>query len=628
MITVFRQTLCCLLLLWLPVSWAAESGWLRSPDNDHASVRLRADTSPEGETRLLLDVKLEDGWKTYWRSPGEGGVAPAIAWKENMPAVDWFWPTPSRFDVAGMTTQGYHHRVTFPMAVRGPSPAMLSGVLTLSTCSNVCLLTDYPFTLKPSAHDPAFAHDYAQAMGQIPLSRGLTQTLSVGARPGELVVEATRAGGWSSPALFLDAVDNADFGKPQLRVEGEKLLATVPVSDGWGEGAPDLRGQTVTLVLANDGVAQESTLAIGSTTAKMADSAELPLWQVMLMALAGGLILNLMPCVLPVLGMKLGSILLVEEKSRQRIRRQFLASVAGIIASFMALAMLMTVLRLTHQALGWGIQFQSPWFIGFMVLVMLIFSASLFGLFEFRLPSAMTTRLATHGGNGMAGHFWQGAFATLLATPCSAPFLGTAVAVALTASFPVLWGLFLALGVGMSLPWLFVALRPGLALRLPRPGRWMNGLRRVLGVMMLGSAIWLATLLLPHLGYATGSPVKERVVWQPLSEQAIQDALAQHKRVFIDVTAEWCITCKVNKYNVLQREEIQDALQQPDVVALRGDWTLPADDITDFLKKRGQVAVPFNQIYGPGLPQGQSLPTLLTRDAVLQTLRDAKGVTP
>ncbi|MDM2947440.1 protein-disulfide reductase DsbD domain-containing protein [Citrobacter sp. CK207] len=628
MITVFRQTLCCLLLLWLPVSWAAESGWLRSPDNDHASVRLRADTSPEGETRLLLDVKLENGWKTYWRSPGEGGVAPAIAWKEDMPAVDWFWPTPSRFDVAGMTTQGYHHRVTFPMAVRGPSPAMLSGVLTLSTCSNVCLLTDYPFTLKPSAHDPAFAHDYAQAMGQIPLSRGLTQTLSVGARPGALVVEATRAGGWSSPALFLDAVDNADFGKPQLRVEGEKLLATVPVSDGWGEGAPDLRGQTVTLVLANDGVAQESTLAIGSTTAKMADSAELPLWQVMLMALAGGLILNLMPCVLPVLGMKLGSILLVEEKSRQRIRRQFLASVAGIIASFMALAMLMTVLRLTHQALGWGIQFQSPWFIGFMVLVMLIFSASLFGLFEFRLPSAMTTRLATHGGNGMAGHFWQGAFATLLATPCSAPFLGTAVAVALTASFPVLWGLFLALGVGMSLPWLFVALRPGLALRLPRPGRWMNGLRRVLGVMMLGSAIWLATLLLPHLGYATSSPAKERVVWQPLSEQAIQDALAQHKRVFIDVTAEWCITCKVNKYNVLQREEIQDALQQPDVVALRGDWTLPADDITNFLKKRGQVAVPFNQIYGPGLPQGQSLPTLLTRDAVLQTLRDAKGVTP
>ena len=156
----------------------------------------------------------------------------------------------------------------------------------------------------------------------------------------------------------------------------------------------------------------------------------------------------------------------------------------------------------------------------------------------------------------------------------------------------------------------------------------MNILRRLLGVMMLGSAIWLATLLLPHLGFASQSTAKESVNWQPLSEQAIEEALAQHKRVFVDVTADWCITCKVNKFNILQKEDIQTALQQPDVVALRGDWTLPSDAITEFLKKRGQVAVPFNQIYGPGMPQGQALPTLLTRDAVLNTLADAKGVNP
>ncbi|MCQ7060694.1 thioredoxin family protein [Escherichia coli] len=626
MMTVFRQALFCLLLLWLPVSWAADIGWLRSPDNDHASVRLRADTSAEGQARLLLDVKLEDGWKTYWRSPGEGGVAPSVTWKGEMPAVDWFWPTPARFEVANITTQGYHDKVTFPMVVHGTLPATINGVLTLSTCSNVCLLTDFPFSVTPSVQDPTFAHDYAQAMGQIPLASGLTDTLSAGARAGELVVEAHRAGGWSTPGLYLDTVDDVDFGMPQIRIDGDTLLATVPVHDSWGEGAPDLRGKLVTLVLADNGVAQESQLAIGDAPA--ADTAAPAMWQVVAMALLGGLILNLMPCVLPVLGMKLGSILLVEEKSRRQVRRQFLASVAGILVSFMALALLMTVLRMTNQALGWGIQFQSPWFIGVMVLVMLAFSASLFGLFEFRLPSTMTTTLATRGGNGLAGHFWQGAFATLLATPCSAPFLGTAVAVALTASLPTLWGLFLALGLGMSLPWLLVALRPGLALRLPRPGRWMNILRRLLGVMMLGSAIWLATLLLPHLGVFTQSAVKESVNWQPLSEQAIDDALAQHKRVVVDVTADWCITCKVNKYNVLHKEDVQAALQQPDVVALRGDWTLPSEAITAFLKKRGQVAVPFNQIYGPGLPEGQALPTLLTREAVLKTLADAKGVNP
>lgn len=626
MILAFRQALICLLFLWLPVSWAAESGWLRSPQNDHASVRVRADTTAQGETRLLIDVKLENGWKTYWRSPGEGGIAPSIAWKENSPAVNWYWPTPARFDVAGITTQGYHQRVTFPLRVQGKAPATLAGVLTLSTCSNVCLLTDYPFSVAPSSRDAGFAHDYAQAMGRIPLAQGLTDTLQADARPGELIVTAQRSAGWTDPALFLDSVGEVDFGKPHIRVDGDTMRATVPVHDSWGEGAPDLRGQPLTLVLADNEVAQESELTPGDAPAAVGGG--LPLWQVVLMALAGGLILNLMPCVLPVLAMKLGSVLLVEDKSRRQVRRQFLASVVGILASFMALALLMTILRLSNQTLGWGIQFQNPWFIGVMMLVMLAFSASLFGLFTFRLPASLTTKLATHGGNGLAGHFWQGAFATLLATPCSAPFLGTAVAVALTASLPTLWGLFLALGVGMSLPWLLVAMRPGLAQRLPRPGRWMNGLRRLLGLMMLGSAIWLATLLLPHLGFSSSPAEKERVNWQPLSELAITDALAQHKRVFIDVTAEWCITCKVNKYNVLTTPSVQEALGQPDVVALRGDWTLPSDEITAFLNARGQVAVPYNQIYGPGLPQGQTLPTLLTRDNLLKTLAEAKGETP
>ncbi|WP_447858465.1 protein-disulfide reductase DsbD family protein [Enterobacter ludwigii] len=628
MMFIFRQMLLCLSLLWLSVSWATEDDWLRSPENNHASVRLRADTSAQGVTRLLLDVKLENGWKTYWRSPGEGGVAPAIRWDSEKLRVNWFWPTPSRFDVAGITTQGYHEAVSFPLSIQGKAPATITGVLTLSTCSNVCLLTDYPFSVTPSMQDASFAYDYTQAMGKVPLKRGVTDSLNIGARPGELIVSAQRMEGWLLPELFLDAIDDVDFGKPDIRVDGDMLQATVPVRDSWGEGAPDLRGKTITLVLADDGLAQESRLPVGAATMRSTDSAALPFWQVILMALAGGFILNLMPCVLPVLGMKLGSILLVEENSRQQVRQQFLASVGGILASFMALASLMTVLRLTNRALGWGIQFQNPWFIGFMALVMLVFSASLLGLFEFRLPSAMTTKLATHGGNGLAGHFWQGAFATLLATPCSAPFLGTAVAVALTASLPTLWGLFMALGLGMSIPWLLVALRPGLVLRLPRPGRWMNVLRKLLGAMMLGSAIWLSMLLLQHLGGVSQSPTKESVNWQPLSEQAIQQALAQNKRVFIDVTADWCITCKVNKYNVLLKEDVQAALQQPDVVALRGDWTLPSTDITDFLKQRGQVAVPYNQIYGPGLPEGQALPTLLTRDAVMQTLMDAKGVKP
>lgn len=668
MLMVFRRLLVCLLWLWLPVSQAADSGWLRAAENQHASVRLRAQNDDSGTTRLLLDVALEKGWKTYWRSPGEGGIAPAIAWKTPLD-VTWHWPTPQRFDVAGITTQGYHGNVSFPLEIHGPVPQILSGVLTLSTCSNVCILTDYPFVLDmTTAAGDGFGYDFTRALGTLPRPDGLTSRLTSAYGGGKLTVTAVREAGWRQPSLFIDSMENVDFGKPTFSLNGETLVAQIPVTDSWGEAAPDLSGKRLSLVLADSGLAQESTSIVSEGLPAQAPA----LWWVLLMALAGGLVLNIMPCVLPVLAMKLGSLVQTGTRERATVRRQFLASVCGIVASFLALALMMTLLRLGNQALGWGIQFQNPWFIGAMALVMVLFSASLLGLFEIRLSSGTSTFLATRGGKGLMGHFCQGAFATLLATPCTAPFLGTAVSVALVAPLPLLWGIFLAMGVGMSLPWLLVAAWPGLARHLPRPGRWMNILRVILGLMMLGSSVWLLSLLTAHIGrmpvialtallalalllatlwrYRWRTTLKagvltlavagvvaflsppdgqtsrrDRVNWQPLSEQAISDALASNKRLFIDVTADWCVTCKANKYNVLLRDDVQNALSEPDVVALRGDWSRPSAAIGRFLTTRGSAAVPFNQIYGPGLAQGRVLSPLLSRDELLATLSDAKG---
>lgn len=676
MFTLIRSVV-LLLLFWLPGLQAADSGWLQNPQNRHAEVRLRADASQPDRTRLLLDIRLQDGWKTYWRSPGEGGIAPAIRWQDGITGARWFWPVPQRFDVAGISTQGYHQQASLPIELPAPAPAHLAGTLTLSTCSNVCILTDYPFSLQMSASaDPAFNHDYARAMGTVPIEHGLTDRITASYRQGELQIVADRQDGWQQPALFLDGLAGSSFGEPRFTLNGSQLVAHVPVSDEWGESAPDLKGKTLSLVLADGGLAQQISLPVAANLTPPA--ATLPLWQMLLMALAGGFILNLMPCVLPVLGMKLGSIITAPQRDRRSVRLQFLASSAGIVASFMALALLMTALRLTDRALGWGIQFQNPWFIGFMVLVTLLFSASLFGVLHLRLPSTLNTRLATHAGHGLSGHFWQGAFATLLATPCSAPFLGTAVAFALAASLPLLWVMFVALGIGMSLPWLLIAAWPALALKLPRPGRWMNVLRILLGLLMLASCFWLVSLLVNHIGATatltvaavimlillvtlikqcgiklaamvttlllacaggvllTGvisttpdkKALQDRVNWQPLSEQAIRQALDANKRVFIDVTADWCVTCKANKYNVLLREDVQQALMAEDVVALRGDWSRPSESITRFLQQRGSVAVPFNQIYGPGIPQGVVLSPLLDRPTLLKTLNDAKGNEP
>lgn len=683
MFNLSKTALFCLLLLWMPTLWAADSGWLVSPQNSHAKVRIHAEPSTSGATRLLLSVQLDKGWKTYWRSPGEGGIAPTIAWSTPLDAVKWYWPVPQRFDVSGISTQGYHEQVMLPIVISAKAPQTLNGILTLSTCSNVCILTDYPFSLDLSSplsdeNQQQFQHDFAQAMGQVPIANALTQQIQAGFGHGEVQILAVRDEGWQQPELFFDTLADVDFGKLQVSVQGNQLSVRVPATDGWGEGVGDLRGKPLTMVITDAGLAQEATVTIGQALTLPQSSPRF--WSWIVMALAGGFILNLMPCVLPVLAMKLGSILQTGQQTRRQIRWQFLASSAGIVTSFWLLALLMTALRLGNHALGWGIQFQSPWFIGFMVLVTALFTANLFGLFEINLSSSLNSRIAAPrvekaGARGLAGHFGQGALATLLATPCSAPFLGTAVAFALAAPLPALWGIFTALGVGMSLPWLAVALWPKLVLFLPRPGRWMNRLRIGMGGLMLASSLWLLSLMVSHVGLQlviviTGvllltlllaigwrygvrvaaivsligvliigglllagsltanlwrKPLHDNIPWQPLTESAIKEALVEHKRVFVDVTADWCVTCKVNKIHVLMRDDVQQALQAPDVVALRGDWTRPSADITEFLRQRGSVAIPFNQIYGPQQPQGVVLSPLLDSDVLLKILADAKG---
>lgn len=674
MLNIFRGVV-FLLLACAGVAHGADTGWLTSPQNDHARIRFQAE---KGNDRIdgLLSIELASGWKTYWRSPGEGGVAPQIIWN-NGEQARWYWPAPSRFKISGLTTQGYHDRVAIPMTIAAAPGDVLEGTLTLSTCSNVCLLTDYRLRLdfnQPADGD--FRHAFARAMRTVPADTGVTNDLAAHRVGSQLVITATTTGEWKNPGIYFDPMDGGIVaGDPDIRAEGSHLKVTVPVTDEWGEIPATLAGKALSLVLTNGEKAQQINLTAG---ADIAPAATVSFGKIVLFALLGGLILNLMPCVLPVMGMKLSAVLQAGS-DRGMVRLRFLATSAGILTSFALLALMVTILKLTGASLGWGIQFQNPWFIGLMVAVTFLFSLNLFGVVEMLLPSAAVSRLATAGGAGMAGSFCEGVFATLLATPCSAPFLGTAVAFALAAPLQELWLIFLVLGLGMAAPWLFVALFPQTAALLPRPGRWMNTLKMALGVMMLASSLWLTTLLGLHLGETAGgmltlaltvaAPIAllaarpratpafwlviialaafagfqvrgllaegaivsspeanaQQIRWQPLSEAAIQSALADGKRVFIDISADWCVTCKVNEHRVLNQPAIISALAEPDVVALRGDWSKPSEPIARFLQSRNRYAIPFNQVYGSGVPQGETLPPLLDQQSVLNALTHARG---
>jgi len=674
MVNLFRG----FVFLWLScigIVHAADTGWLVSPQNDHARIRFQAERE-QTHIKGLLTVELKPGWKTYWRSPGEGGVAPKITWPQGV-TDSWSWPVPSRFDISGMTTQGYHDKVTIPIVLDGVKGDTLDGTLTLSTCSNVCLLTDYPLHLDfTQPVDDGFRHAFDRAMQAVPGTSGVSADLSAWLSDGNLVVTGTTDGKWDNPGIYFDPLEGDILpGEPAIKHDGNTLRVTVPVTDEWGDKPTSLEGKRLSFVLTNGSDAQQTTMTVGATPAE--PSAPGGTGKMVLFALLGGLILNLMPCVLPVMGMKLNSILQAGS-DRRVIRLRFLATSAGILTSFMLLAAMVTGLKLAGASLGWDIQFQNPWFIGLMVTVTFLFALNLFGTFEMLLPSAATGRLATAGGAGLGGSFCEGMFATLLATPCSAPFLGTAVAFALGAPLHALWLIFLMLGVGMSLPWLFVALVPKTAMLLPKPGRWMNTLKAILGLMMLASSLWLATLLSLHLGAMvsqivvlvlivvalvlftlkgqTSSPlfwivvialsafggyqlrgvftsppdapaqhIAETIPWQPLSEDAIQQALSQGKRVFVDISADWCVTCKVNEHRVLNQPDIIAALSQPDVVALRSDWSQPSVFIADFLAKRNRYAIPFNAVYGPGLPEGEILSPLLDKRTLVTTLNNAKG---
>jgi len=665
----------------------ASSPWV---EEEFSRVRLvtgQETLGEAGKVMLGLQFELKEGWKTYWRSPGDAGfpVSLDLVGSDNLKSWQFYWPVPHRFTLFGLQTFGYSKEVVFPFEIQAKDPQQdvtLRGTASYLLCKEICIPFDAEVMIRlptgeafPSL-EAGIVDTYVRQVPGLGAETELDITDSFLEGNGEdLVLKVygiAKEQGFQKPDVIVEGPPGFSFSAPEVALfeDGAKAEFIIPVS-AYKETKGVLEGKQITLSLV-DGTRGTELKTISRYKDVLGDTSSgfLTFVPILGLALLGGFILNLMPCVLPVLSLKLMSVIRHEKGDYQGVRKSFVATSFGILTSFWILAAAASLLKVAGFSVGWGIQFQQPLFLIVMSGIVSLFAANLFGWFEFLAPGGVVNRAVNASEKqGISGDFLKGMFATLLATPCSAPFLGTAVGFALARGTWEIFAIFTFLGIGMSLPYLVVAAKPKLASFLPKPGTWMIWLKSLLGLLLLGTVVWLLSVLFAQVGWlattlvaillALGMVVlavkslafgKRALVvallailslavpykfsvssekisvsdyWTPFVQEQIVAEVSRGKIVFVDVTADWCITCQVNKKLVLEQDDVLSLLQDDNVVSMQADWTLPSDTITAYLESYNRYGIPFNIIYGPGAPKGIVLSELLTIDEVLSAFEQA-----
>ncbi len=535
---------------------AASTAW---QSNEHGRVRLLSEykVAPKsGEILLGLHFQPKPGWYVYWKDPGEAGIPPRVNWTH---------------------THGLSNlEILFPQ----PTKFLLPGNIT----------------------------EYGYEGESVYPIRAVIKggAIQITARLSYLTCNTSCV-----PYTYTFSLDVPQGNNPVVDPEAESLiqrsLSRVPpkgMTDAEIKaGAPAKRKNLNEPIPAPSG----SPALLG----------------MLLVAFLGGLILNVMPCVLPVLSIKLTGLLQHSGQSHSTVVKGALASAAGILVSFQGLAVAAVLARQAGHAIGWGIQFQNPVFVTFLLIVVLLFALNLWGIFEINMPHVVGRFATTYGYHEtLTAHFMSGLFATLLATPCSAPFLGTAMGFALSQSSQTILVIFLAVGMGMALPYFSLAVFPQAIHWLPKPGHWMLSLKKVLALFLLATAAWLGWVLYQQMRHTPPSAesISEGLAWESFDEASIQRYLRQGKPVFVDVTADWCVTCKYNERFVLGDAEVRAELSRQNVVMMKADWTNHDQAIANYLMKHGRAGIPFYAFYRPGRPP-VLLSEFLTKTQVLKALQ-------
>ena len=347
-------------------------------------------------------------------------------------------------------------------------------------------------------------------------------------------------------------------------------------------------------------------------------------------AFIGGLILNFMPCVFPVLSLKIYNVLSQQQKNinNKRVKKNFFATILGIIFSFFVLSLITVFLKNVGHNLGWGFQFQSPFFLLFMILILIIFSLNLIDIFSIDIPFFFKKYLnkiinLNKHNSEFYQNFFLGSFITILSTPCSAPFIGTALGFAFVSPNQIIFLIFFCISLGLSSPYIILATKPQLLTFLPKPGRWMKKFKYFLSLLLILTAIWLSKALLIQINTINNDSKNSN--WIEFDNSKLKELVNENNIVFVDITADWCLTCFYNKKTVLDRKKVKNIFETYDVKKIRGDLTKPNKEINKYINSFGRFGIPFNVIYTSSVPQGILLPEVLTVQNLLSTFENIKN---
>ena len=622
-----------------------------------------------------LEFNLKPDWKIYWRQPGDSGMPPTLDFSssKNLKSFELQWPYPIKeWEAANILTNVYKNNVIIPIklsVIDVTKTLYLNTMLSFQVCKDICIPIETNLFLKLYPGEAELTdkfHNIELALSKVPVEykkTGIKNILINKHSKNALIINIENAINFPSGPLEV-FLENGDHYIKILKINilenfNNNIKAKLVLEDA----VDNYKKINITLVKGN--------LVAYADSINIKESNFDSILVILVMAFIGGFILNFMPCVLPVLTLKLSRILSNKYKDHSSIRFNFLLTTLGIVFSFICLAFITIGLKNITGEIGWGIQFQQPLFLFFLIFILIIFSLNLFNFLEINLPSNLSSNIHNYIKNKKHGiAFFEGAFATLLATPCSAPFLGSAVSFALSSSFYITLSIFIVLGIGMSFPYILFIAFPSLVRFLPKPGIWMVYLKYFLGFGVMLTAVWLGyvcimivglriftvfilsiiilllmfnktinknkygflliALLIITVFFTYTSKVLDKYSldfsnnseWVKYNSDSLLNYINGGSTVFIDITADWCVTCKVNKLLILNSKEFKNIAKNNNLILMRGDWTKPDNKITQFLQKSNRYGIPFNALYNIKYPEGIIFSELLTLKEIKDSIKN------